>query len=307
MKTPRVYLLPVFAVLFTISLSPAIAVRAATDKISGDLPYTVQYELGDAEFAPGDNITIQQVRGTSASIATGGTYSVEGTYTLSSKDEAELGFHATSVSNSGPTPIDPKQQVRIKKGAGSFHLVKTMNEDGYLHVSFYSGNAFGGVYFGQGEWVLHNKEFRHPNQSGNGGPSEKPVSVSGPNQVLLEYLGNPVDPPANMDARYTKEGLGQAVQLAAQNVGITLKKIVIDDSEYPFLVGVICGESDYTKLTDEIKKMDGYNYNGSIGSSTCHAFNMIPYRVYPPGMFQRITHRAWLRQQVFYDKLRAQE
>src|SRR5664279_4100042 len=70
---------------------------------------------------------------------------------------------------------------------------------------------------------------------------------TGPNKVLYEYLGDPVAPPADMDAAYTKEGLIKAVQTAAGNAGITLKRIEIDDSEYPFLVGVICKEGDYSK------------------------------------------------------------
>ncbi len=308
MKVQRARLTRVLAILFVITTSCVLA------SSSGDLPYAVKYELGDQEFAPGDNITIQQVRGTSGTIATGGTYSVEGTYVLSSRDEADLGFYATSISNSGPTPVDENQHVRIKKGAGLFRMVKTMNEDGYLHVSFYSGDAFGGVYFGQGKWVLRNKGWNYLEHSGNSGSAEKPASLSGPNQALLEYLGNPVEPPTNLDARYTKEGLINAIQLAARNAGITVKKVVIEDSEYPFLVGVICGGSDSVKLKDQIKKLDGYAYSGSIGndinsdgSDTCNAFSIIPSRAYPSGTSQRIYHRAWLRQQVFYDKLNAQK
>ena len=297
-----------YTALFTITMSCAISGKAAIDGTSGNLPHAVRYELGYAAFAPGDHITIQQVRGTRETIATGATYSVEGIYTLGSRDEANLAFYTTTISDSGPTPVDPEQHVRIKKGTGSFHLVKTLSEDGYLHVSFYpvvSGNDFGGVYFGQGNGVLRNKGFSHLDHPGNGG--SPPVSLSGPNQALLEYLGNPVEPSANLDARYTKEGLISAMQLAGRNAGVALRKVAIDDSEYPFLVGVICGESDFPKLKDQIKKMDGYAYNGGTGSHTCYAFSIIPYEVYPPEASQRIHHRLMLRTQVFYDKLSAQK
>jgi len=183
-----------------------------------------------------------------------------------------------------------------------------LSEDGYLHVSFYpvvSGSDFGGVYFGQGKGVLRNKGFSHLDHPGNGG--SPPVSLSGPNQVLLEYLGNPVEPSANLDARYTRDGLISAMQLAGRNAGVALTKVAIDDSEYPFLVGVICGESDFPKLKDQIKKIDGYAYNGGTGSHTCYAFSIIPYEVYPPEASQRIHHRLMLRTQVFYDKLSAQK
>jgi len=314
MKIYRARLPRFFAALFTITISCALAGTAATDETLESFPYAVRYELGDAEFAPGDNITIQQIHGTSDTITTGGTYCVEGTYTLSSRDEARLSFYTTTISPN-PTPIGPEQRIWIKKGTGSFRLVQTMTEDGYLHVSFYPGHGggdfnrsdFGGVYFGQGQRVLRNKGWSYHDQTGTGGSSEQPASWPGPNQVLLEYLGNPVEPPANMDARYTKEGLINAIQLAAHNAGITLKQVAIDDSEYPFLVGVISGGSDFAKLKDQIKKLDGYEYNGSIGSDTCNAFTLVPWRVYPPGTSQCITHRAWLRQQVFFDKLSAQK
>jgi hypothetical protein len=288
-------------------MSCVLAGRAAIGGTAVELPYAVQYELGVAEFAPGDQITIQQVRGTSNMISTGGTYSVEGTYTLGSRDEADLAFFATTLSDSGPTLIDPRQHARIKKGSGSFRLVKTLNADGYLHVSFYpvpSGGDFGGVYFGQGNRVLRKKEFSHLDPLSDGGSA--PVPVSGPNHVLREYLGNPVESPADLDARYTKQGLISAIQLAARNGRVALKKIVIDDSEYPFLVGIICGESDFPKLKDQIKKLDGYAYNGGTGSDTCHAFNIVPYEAYPPEASQRIHRRILVRQQVFHDKLSTQ-
>jgi hypothetical protein len=317
MKTQRIHQPRFFAALLAITMTCTLAGAAAIDDTSGDLPHAVSYQLGDAKFAPGDNITIQQMRGTSDTITTGGTYSVEGTYTLGSKDEADLAFYATTVSASGPTPVDPKQHIRIQKGTGSFHLVKTISEFGFPHVSFYpnpSGSSFGGVYFGQGAWVLHNSNFRIRDENVNSSSSEKPVSAAGPNQALLEYLGNPVEPPANMDAKYTKEGLINAIQLAARNAGITVKKVVIEDSEFPFLVGVICGGSDSIKLKEQLRKLDGYAYSGCIGndtsldgSDTCNVFSIVPSRAYPFEAGQRIYHRTWLRQQVFYDKLHAQK
>jgi hypothetical protein len=287
-------------------MSCAVAGKAAIGGTSVELPHAVRFELGDAQFAPGDTITIQQIRGTSDTIATGGTYSVEGTYTLGSKDEADLAFFTTTISDNGPTPIDPQQHVRIKKGTGSFHLVKTLSADGYLHLSFYpvpSGSDFGGVYFGQGNRVLRKKGFSHLDHPGS--DSSSPKSWSGID-VMIEYLGKPVEPLANLDARYTKEGLINAIRLAARNAGVTLRKVAVDDSEYPFLVGVICGEPDFRKLKDQIKKMDGYAYNGGTGGRTCNVFSIVPYDAYPQEVSKRIHRRLMLRQQIFYDKLSAQ-
>jgi hypothetical protein len=166
------------------------------------------------------------------------------------------------------------------------------------------------VYFGQGDRVLRHKGFSYRDENVNGGSPQPPGSASGANQTLLEYLGNPVEPPANLDARYTAEGLTNALVLAARNAGITVKKVAVDNSEFPILVGVLCGGSDFAKLKNQLKTMDGYEYNGSIGndtnsdgSDTCNVFSIVPNRAYPPETSQRIYHRLWLREQVFYDQV----
>ena len=81
--------------------------------------------------------------------------------------------------------------------------------------------------------------------------------------LLFNYLGNPVAPPADLDPDYTKEGLARAMQTAAQNAGISLMKVEIDDSEFPFLIGVVfAGERDKQKLKDEIAKVPAYESSG---------------------------------------------
>src|ERR1035441_11108869 len=74
-------------------------------------------------------------------------------------------------------------------------------------------------------------------------------------------------------------------------------------SEYPFLVGVICKEGDYSKRTDQLRKMGAYEYNGGISSHTCAAFNLVPYRVFPSATSARIGHRTGLREQVLYEQI----
>jgi len=295
-----------------LSLTLTLAAPAATNSAAADFSSVVPFELGEGEFFPGDSITIQRVTGTSPTISTGETYCVEGTYTLASKEAADLAFYATGASKV-PTPTDPSQHTRIAKGTGTFRLVKTMREEGYLHVSFYpvpSGSCFGGIYFGQGQWVLHNKGWsylkppsRSPDYVGRGNSTGGPVSLTGPNQALLEYLGDPVEPPADMNAAYSKEGLIKAVQTAARNADVSVQRVEVDDSEFPFLVGVICQEGDYSKLKEQFRKMDGYEYNGSVGSDTRNAFNLVPHRAFPSEVSQRISHRTTLREQIFYDKI----
>jgi hypothetical protein len=309
MKTRRFHPSRIFAALVIVLLSlDFVGCRRAG----------ISYELGDAEFAPGDSITIQKVSGPGRTIEVGQTYCVEGTYTLSSQEDADLALFAT-VTNPNPTPIDPQQTVRVKKGTGSFRLTKTMTEEGYLHLTFYSlasGNGFGGVYFGQGKWVLRNKHFSYLNSSTR--PNDfisstsrvsagTQVSSSGANRALFEYLGNPVAPPANMDPAYSREGLTQAMQLAARNAGIPLKKVEIEDSEFPFLVGVVCeNKGDFAKLTDQIKKMESYEFSGTVDSHTCFVMNIVPWRAFPSPDAQQIRRRLTVRMEIFFYKINAQ-
>lgn len=308
MKINKLHLWQSIAATLALTLSHATAEPTTPDE---NLPYRVSFELGSSAFAPGDNITIKKVRGTSKKIEIGGTYSVEGTYTLSSKDEATLAFFDTSVSYSGPTPVDPKQRIHIKRGSGSFYLVKTMHDDGYLHVSFYSGPDFGGVYFGQGDRIYHRPLSLHSQNDSitDNSPNDSP-SFSGPNKALFDYLGNPVMPPPNMDQRYTATALTDAVLRAAHDAGITAKRVAVDDSEFPFLVGVITGGSDFTELKSALKTMPGYDYGGGVGddshddgSDTCNVFCIVPHRAFPQDAMDQIYHRLLLREAVFYDQI----
>jgi uncharacterized protein len=311
MKMNTSLLLRCFAAASALILSHAIADSASADE---NLTYRVPFELGSSAFAPGDNITIKKVRGTSKKIEAGGIYSVEGTYTLSSADEATLAFFDTSVTRSGPTPIDPKQRVHIKRGSGSFYLVKTMHDDGYPHVSFYNGPDFGGVYFGQGDRVYHLPLSLHSHNDSigdsSGNSSKEAPSASGPNQALFNYLGNPVMPPPDLDQRYTAAGLTSVILLAAHDAGINVKSVAVDDSEFPFLVGVICGGSDAAKLKSALKMMPGYQYGGGVGddsrddgSDTCNVFCIVPHGAFPEGTAGQIYHRLGLREEVFYNQI----
>jgi hypothetical protein len=128
--------------------------------------------------------------------------------------------------------------------------------------------------------------------------------ATGPNQVLFDYLGDPVSPPAKMDAAYTKQGLISAMQDAAQAANITLTKVEVDDSEFPFLVGVVCANrGDLEKLKEQIRKMTTYNYTGGVGGDTRMVMNLVPYSAFPTDASQRIYHRMMLREAILSDKI----
>jgi hypothetical protein len=102
---------------------------------------------------------------------------------------------------------------------------------------------------------------------------------------LIDYLGKPVAPPTDMNPAYTKEGLTKAIQLAAQNAGISPKRIEIDDSEFPFLIGVVCKKGDSSKLADQIKQVADYKYDCPVSSSSdrydFNVINITPKSVFP--------------------------
>jgi hypothetical protein len=124
------------------------------------------------------------------------------------------------------------------------------------------------------------------------------------NQALYNYLGNPVAPPAGIDAAYTKAGLTSAVEDAAQATNISLTKVVIDDSEFPFLVGVVCADKGgIEKLEAQLRKTAGYTYSGSVNSDNISVMDITPYKACPMSARQQIDHRLMLREAVFYDKM----
>jgi hypothetical protein len=308
MKINCIKLLPGLAAMC--AALPLLADTNAPGNLPLDFPRAVPYELGDSEFAHGDSITIQELRGTADDIRPGGTYCVSGTYTLNSQDEADLSFFATTT-NRASTPIDAHQTLHVIKGTGSFRLIKQVTDQGYLHLTFYTrttGQGFGGVYFGQGRWVLRHKQFSYRDSTSRPEKPDvrEPVSFTGPNQVLFDYLGNPVPVPANLDAAYTKEGLTHAMRAAAQNAGISLVKLEIDDSEFPFLVGVVCASrGDLENLKDQIRTITDYNYTGGVGGNDKFAMNLVPSGAFPAEARERIYHRMMLREEIFYNRMNA--
>jgi hypothetical protein len=136
------------------------------------------------------------------------------------------------------------------------------------------------------------------------GCSSKVQTATGPNKALFDYLGDPVPPPANLDAAYTKQGLSHGVQSAAQAAGISLVKLEVDDSEFPFLVGLVCASAeDRQKLEDQISKVPGYNYTGGWGGNAMRVMNLVPLTACPAEARQRIVHRMALREEILGSKI----
>jgi hypothetical protein len=133
------------------------------------------------------------------------------------------------------------------------------------------------------------------------------TSMSGPNQALLEYLGNPVKPPANMDPLYNKQNLLKAFTALCQKTGLVINTLAVDDLEFPFIVyGTLDGAH---KLPEKsaFEEQKGYTYGGSVrgsfgGGSTYFAVNMVPGSQYPADQEKACQRRLTLRLQMLADK-----
>jgi hypothetical protein len=123
--------------------------------------------------------------------------------------------------------------------------------------------------------------------------------------ALVEYLGAAIEPPANLDPAYSKDGLLGAIQLASQKAGVAPKRVEVETSEFPFLTAVICGPGEWEKFKAELKNMQGYQYFGAVGNDTCNSFCIVPFQASEGG--QRIARRVNVRMQLFYDKIHALE
>ena len=113
-------------------------------------PAKIPFVLGAKSFKDGDSITITEVKATSPDLKVGDKVIVKGHYTLASEPKASLCLFVTATSGSGRSATRPEQRMAITKGQGDFELSKTLDCEGYLHVSFYpaaGGGSFGGVYF----------------------------------------------------------------------------------------------------------------------------------------------------------------
>ncbi len=142
--------------------SCASAHQARSAPLGAQFSHRVAFEIGHAEVADGNAITIEEVWGTRPTIEVGGSYIVKGTYKLTAADEGQLVFWETAKGwhNSGPN-IDT-QVMRVRQGAGRFLLLHAMPGPGYFHLVLHAGEGrerktVADVYFGHGETLLKKK------------------------------------------------------------------------------------------------------------------------------------------------------
>lgn len=165
MKRPSQWLI-VLASLMCLIVGARISIAAQPKQsVSGhELSHVILFEVGQIQLRDGDNITINEVRGTSSTVSAGNTYVIKGTYRLASEKSASLSAYTTGDSRDPVAvkmqsiPDQKTQSTTVKQGSGKFSLILYMWYDGNPHVSFYhDGQSIGGVYFGTGNSVLRPK------------------------------------------------------------------------------------------------------------------------------------------------------
>jgi hypothetical protein len=129
------------------------------------------------------------------------------------------------------------------------------------------------------------------------------AGLSPANAAILVYLGEPVPPPARLDPKYTADGLTVAFRQMCRNVGVRVKQLAVDTSEFPFLVqGLVDGRQDVTTFKEAIHSVTGYSYGGSASKGgadgTWFVLNLTPSAHYPRNHAEPIRRRSMIRLQV---------
>jgi tRNA A-37 threonylcarbamoyl transferase component Bud32 len=139
---------------------------------------TGSFYIGQTNFPRGDSIEITSVD------RRGKQMIVKGSYNLVSADTAKLALFIAAT-NRNSTPVDPRQQIEISRGSGSFDLIHPHVMPGLPHVSMYdtNGNSFAAIYFGNKEqadeeqkasWITNAPAASDELWSPNFAPGEKP-------------------------------------------------------------------------------------------------------------------------------------
>jgi beta-lactamase regulating signal transducer with metallopeptidase domain len=226
---------------------------------TSEFPHVVKFEQGATRFEGGDQITIEEIRGTADTFAPGNIYWIKGKYKLASHDKAillasvtvtdwflvhgRLGVHEDTVRSDHRVRGEPRagdpgratgielkvQRQNIQRGEGTFTLFLPMMTKGMPHVSFYStktGEGFGGNYFGTGESVL--KKWWGSKETD---PEPKGSSAA----------------PSNIE---NVEGVSQQGESLAGALGLKLSPLKPDDSN-PARLGSFRGGLQVTELRAE--------------------------------------------------------
>ncbi len=107
------------------------------------------FDVGATDFAPGDAITITEVKGTRKAFEVGGVYLVRGEYVLASADRSEIAFTITTPRPGECTRGDRRNVATVARGSGKFEVASSMPYAGFPHLYFTRPGGHRGAYFGK--------------------------------------------------------------------------------------------------------------------------------------------------------------
>ena len=125
------------------------------------------FELGATEFQRGDALTIDRLQLEGEEFEPGATIHIEGRYELGSREAATLYLGTTAiVVREASFEEDEPNRMPVLSGSGTFALSHRSPARGCPHLTLYdaeTGAPFGGIYFGRGESVLHDRDWSYDN------------------------------------------------------------------------------------------------------------------------------------------------
>jgi beta-lactamase regulating signal transducer with metallopeptidase domain len=184
--------------------------RAQTPVAQTDTP---QFEVGSSNFRSGDEMRIFKVdRDADRMIVTGA-------YELGSEETAILVLSITSLNTGSPkAAFDPRQQMTVQRGHGSFTLTLPKPHPGLPHVTFYkpaqpgaTNSAFGGIYFGTPEEAKASRKldlsYMTAQASGSGNSGDPKNTVPPRNSYLVRKLERIVLPQVQFSGATLKDAV----------------------------------------------------------------------------------------------------
>ncbi|MBF0198461.1 MAG: serine/threonine protein kinase, partial [Planctomycetes bacterium] len=138
-------------------LSLAIRSQKPIFASSKDKRYDVSFEYGDREFLFNDEVIIDSIVGDRPYIEKGGTYTLSGRYRLNSHSSCMLVLGSTSGNDD-----EILDRINAVRGTGKFSFTIKEQDLGKWHLSyFHKEKCVGGVYFGQAQNLLMDKEYSY--------------------------------------------------------------------------------------------------------------------------------------------------
>lgn len=124
------------------------------------------------------------------------------------------------------------------------------------------------------------------------------------NSEILTYLGEPILYKSDK-IEYQSDVLKEKFKKACGLLGVELLSIGVDESEYPPL---LFGKTSPLKsVPQDLKRLcekmgQGYVYAGSVSSSEYFCVDVMPMRVHPQELVEKI-HRRQIRKSIVFEKL----